>query len=251
MSGRFRWKPVAVLATLLIVGVAGACFVIRSGMAHERKEFLTERDPESGCRYRFTISTDWNVNSQTMGVHSGKRIGFLSIQAPANPPFRQWVNDSLLHRAPSKPVTIQTFSFIVAARSRRYHLVEGYPEAASSPLARVLARKRLRIDGHPAVLSRLEIKMTGANYQFSALTIYFPENSALYDMYSVSDPVQGDQVYQELQTDQRLLPHRESAGFPRPQALIRAERGSAPEQEATEEVRNRAEMTYGTAGGRR
>jgi hypothetical protein len=198
MSSRSRRKPIAVLATVLVVGAVAACLMIRSGMATERKELRFERDPVLGCQYRFTVSSNWQVTMPLVGVHSGIPIGDLSLTAAPPTPFRQWMNDHLLRRSSSDPASIQTTSYLLK-RARIIRLVNGYPEMRTPPQSRTLEHRHLRIDGYPATLSRWEQAIGGKNYQTTLLSIYFPESSAMYDMYGISDPQNADQIHREIQ----------------------------------------------------
>ena len=57
MFRRTRWKPRAVLAALVVAGVAASYLFLHTAQA--RREIFGRIAPASGYRYRMTLSSEW------------------------------------------------------------------------------------------------------------------------------------------------------------------------------------------------
>jgi hypothetical protein len=190
MSNRARWKPLATLAIVLIVGVVGLWLAVSK--MHERNE-CGSIDPVSGYQCRFTLSSDWKRDTQMPEI---PRTEFFS---PSPIPLRLWIDSHILHRPSPQSLTILLSDGSLKKVSGTTHLVAGYPEMIPASLASwdIIAHRHLMIDGFPATV----ITASTRSEHTTMLLVYVPDKSIAYLVAgygSVSNSVQIDSEMQAI-----------------------------------------------------
>jgi hypothetical protein len=201
MSKRSRWKPLSVLATVLVVSVASSWIIV--GKAKDRKEFVGRVDPATGYRYRFLLSPAWKPQDlySIWELPSEMEASFILMPSP----IRQWLDARLLHKASPEPLSIQLIGSKMSDDGWGFHIVQGYPEYVVPVRMAVMpvttTHEHLHIDGYPATRARWEWKQTGTTVLHNTfLFVYIPENSTGYTLSaSCKDTAELAVIDQEMQ----------------------------------------------------
>lgn len=192
---RSRWKPPAILAAILVVGVVATCLLLRKAQA--RKEFVGKTDAESGLRCRFTVSAGWQQKEDADPVGDPWSVIIDDSSFVSRPfPFRQWIDKHVLHRPIGNPVETYMRTTRGQYLPKGFHLENGYPEPRWYDF-KILLHKHLRIDGYPATL--VDLENSDYHYRWTALLVYVPDHAILYEVTCSAEAPDFDQAFQEIQ----------------------------------------------------
>jgi hypothetical protein len=179
----------------LAVGIMMSCLFLRK--IQQRKAYVSEIDPASGYRCRFTISAAWNIDVPTVWDSSGEDMGCASFTASPPGPVSRWISARLLHRPPSDPARIHLAISTLDRFPRG--LKDGYPRAVSFSRSQPLVLQHLHIHGCPATLCQSEGKRYGKPCRATFLFVYAPTPKMMYVVFGLSDISNSDQIYREIQ----------------------------------------------------
>ncbi len=196
MAKRGRWKAVAVLAAVLMVGAAGTCLWISK--MRERKEFVS--NAVDGYRFRCTLSPDWRFQ-QNVGSNPQNWMKEY-VFSPSRSPLREWLATHLFLQPPSTGNIVNQRPRLILGLETRIRggyidLRSGYPELAAGSHT-----KHFRIDNCPATITELDMLTIGipGNYpHYSYLLVCTPDYQNTYYVVSAALPPYSDQIDREMQ----------------------------------------------------
>jgi len=196
---RFRWKPLGVLTAVLVVVVVATCLFV--GKAQEQKEFVSQMDPESGYRCRFTVSSDWHKDSNSASGVPGSAFLYMDSFSPAPPnPIMSWISTHLFHQTETAmlPPNISLICPRPHATRSIFQVQAGYPELVHRNQVnsnRITTHRHLRIDGFPAIVTTVADK----SYNGTMLIVYVPDHSVSYVVNGGTDTQNAAPVNLEMQ----------------------------------------------------
>ena len=176
-KSRARWKPVAILAIVLTVGVVATCLSLRN--AQERTTFFGAIDPMTGYRCRITLSSGWKQEPAEADNPS--------FVAPPLSPIRKWIDRYLLHQPVTEPASINLSGGSLA----NFTLREGYPERSMRTGEHLRTQRRFHIHDYPATL----VELDNGEYLF----VYVPAAATVYRVAGVSGASGTDRLQREMQ----------------------------------------------------
>lgn len=147
-------------------------FAVVSGMAiwlvyfSMRRPFIGKTDPETGCRFTFTLASEW-VSVEKSGPGFSKKLDDLTFSLPKPLPLQTWIEKYLLHWTsyPYKFPFLKNEISIVSGdqilsgnRSpfRNFKLQDDYPtpkhpDFVDLPKTRVMEETHLSVADQPAL----------------------------------------------------------------------------------------------------
>lgn len=196
---RRRKRPVrpliVLLAAVLLVGSAGFLWMRKM---QERKEFVSDVEPATGYRCRFTIGVGWKHNREDRRFVGSWDVGMPPDRFSSTPsnPLLQWITGHLLHRpqAEADPAEISLFVEAIGSPAEASFL-NGYPDRPE--VTPPLSKRHLIIDGCRAILETHPYSGTSTAHE-TDLVICTPDRKVFFEVISYSS-MQGDPADRELE----------------------------------------------------
>lgn len=180
------------LVAVLLVGLAG--FLWARKML-ERKEFVSQIDPVSGYRCRFTVGAGWKQGGAGIGDEAIVEA-FHFIPPPGNPVL-QWIADHLLHHSPSNAADNSIEVDVISIpNGTSLPLRNGYPDA--SIWGPNLSERHFKIDGCLASVATIKYFSVSSSGYLTGLLIYTPDEKRFYEGIAVYS-TRGDATDREMQ----------------------------------------------------
>jgi hypothetical protein len=170
-SHRKRWP----LSVWLVLAVFSSLAI---WLAHVsmRRSCIGKTDPETGCRFTFTIGSEWSL-AQRHGSGFSEKLDDLTFSLPQPTPLQTWFEKYLLRRV-SYPYKFTFLKNEVLIRSgdrirsgtrspfRNFELQGGfptprYPDFVDLPRTTVMEERHLLVSGQPALwrVSRVDLPL--------------------------------------------------------------------------------------------
>jgi len=158
-------RKARLLSVALVLAVQGGMAI---WLAHfsQRRPFIGKTDPETGCRFTFTLASEWPLRENSKPGYS-KKLDDLTLSFPKPSPLQTWFEKYLMHRTayPYKFSFLKNEIRIISGDQilsgmkspfRNFELREDYPtprhpDFVDLPRTTVMDETHLSVSGQPAL----------------------------------------------------------------------------------------------------
>lgn len=140
--------------------IVGVLFLVSAGVLiswssrPRRIEYVSNIDPNTGYRCRFTIAADWKLyRSPDYPGPNPTILDYQTFTPRPKPPLIEWICMRVLHQ----DLKVKHKDFMMLHCPSEYAsafiVEEGYPQQLDTPAQQVCSRRHMRLDGQPATLT--------------------------------------------------------------------------------------------------